>query len=80
LVSEESTGPDRPLRRSSLTRLKRPGSPAPGNGWGIGTQDRPPQGSSRPQDGRVSSAAASDAVAWNASELPGQAAITDTAV
>lgn len=81
-VGGEPAGPGRPLHGASLTRLKRPGSPAPGNGWGNGSQDRPPQGSGRPQDGRgrVSSAAASDAVAWNASELPGQAAITDTAV
>jgi hypothetical protein len=81
-VDAEPAGPGRPLHGASLTRLKRPGSPAPGNGWGNGSQDRPPQGSGRPQDGRgrVSSAAASDAVAWNASELPGQAAITDTAV
>jgi hypothetical protein len=72
----------RPLRGASLTRLRRPGSPAPGSGSGVAAQDRLPQGSSRPQDdrGRVSSTAASDAVAWNASELPGQAAITDTAV
>jgi hypothetical protein len=72
----------RPLRGASLTRLKRPGSPAPGNGLGVAAQDRLPQGAGRPLDGRgrISSAAASDAVAWNASELPGQAAITDTAV
>jgi len=70
----EPTRPGRLLRGASLARLKRPGSPA--------SEHDPQDGEPQPQDGRdrVGSTAASDAAAWNASELPGQAAVTDTAV
>jgi hypothetical protein len=77
----EPTRSGRLLRGASLSRLKRTGAPAPDPTPQDADEDgKPPPG--RPQDGRdrVSSTAASDAAAWNASELPGQAAITDTAV
>ena len=75
-----------PVRPPAARRLpvpaqapRRPGSRPDSAGRGRGREPPPP---GRPQDGRdrVSSAAASDAAAWNASELPGQAAVTDTAV
>jgi hypothetical protein len=80
-AGSEPTRPGRLLRGASLSRLKRPGSPAPDQAPPNAEEDGPPT-SGRPQDGRdrVSSTAASDAAAWNASELPGQAAVTDTAV
>jgi hypothetical protein len=78
----EPTRYGRLLRGASLSRLKRPGGPAPDQTPPDADEDGKPQPPGRPQDGRdrVSSTAASDAAAWNASELPGQAAITDTAV
>lgn len=81
-VCGEPTRPARTLAGASLSRLRRPGSPTPSHLWGDASRDRQVQGQDLPRDGRdrVSSTAASDAVAWNASELPGQAAITDTAV
>ncbi len=80
-AGSEPTRVGRVLRGASLSRLKRPGSPAPDQAPQEAEEDGPPP-SGRPQDGRdrVSSTAASDAAAWNASELPGQAAVTDTAV
>ena len=78
----EPTRSGRLLRGASLSRLKRPGGPAPDQTPRDADEDGKPPPPGRPQDGRdrVSSAAASDAAAWNASELPGQAAVTDTAV
>ncbi len=80
-AGSEPTRVGRVLRGASLSRLKRPGSPAPEQAQQDAEEDGPSP-SGRPQDGRdrVSSTAASDAAAWNASELPGQAAVTDTAV
>ena len=72
----------RVLRGASLSRLKRPGSPAPDQ-TPHGTRRRTEAAAAGPAAGRPRPrqlAAASEAAAWNASELPGQAAVTDTAV
>jgi hypothetical protein len=69
----------RVLRGASLSRLKRPGAPADrSSATGEGTG----QGTDRPEAERDwnAAAASADAATWAAGELPGQAAITDTAV
>ena len=79
----EQTRPGRVLRGATRARLKRPGGTSPDRGPAVADGAGRPQPPARPKDGRdrvSSAAAASDAAAWNASELPGQAAVTDTAV
>jgi hypothetical protein len=70
--------PNRMLRGPSLARLKRPGQASGGIPAGPGGQ----LPASAPRDNRdhVPSGASADAATWAASELPGQAAVTDTAV
>jgi hypothetical protein len=75
-------------RSPSLSRFRRPGA-GPDRAAATADDQAETQAIARPQAGerpadnrdRVSSAAATaDAAAWAASELPGQAAVTDTAV
>jgi hypothetical protein len=78
----------RPLRAPALSRLMRPGAgadhaPAPERAPASSVDEGQSPAAGRPQDGRdrVSSTTANaDAATWAASELPGQAAVTDTAV
>ncbi|HEU5419787.1 MAG TPA: hypothetical protein VFV41_19015 [Streptosporangiaceae bacterium] len=73
--------PNRVMRSGSLSRLKRSGPTCEAAQPASGAQ-RPAPSAASPADGRprVASPASADAATWASGELPGQAAVTDTAL